>query len=321
MWLHEKVLTRAEVWECPTGERLIPRLGIMVLGRGASLALPIGWLGVVINLRGCARVSSEIGLLSLTGRKWLVTDPDLPTHVQSARLGLTIVIATNPPARRQMRVENRLLPGIGALPKDLAQMLVTQLRNSKAPAQAFWQRDHQVQSVIECLEHAQRPIFSRLSRVPGKSRLARVRTLARLQRASLYAACNTDRPVRVADMAGLARFSSWHFSRTFARVYEATPLEFLQALRLGNARELLCRPDLSAGEVANACGFENASAFARAFRRRFGHAPSEMRMRNAEKWHTEQDEIANPDARQSTRLPIFDWCDNAHLTTGVYSRC
>jgi LacI family transcriptional regulator len=50
-----------------------------------------------------------------------------------------------------------------------------------------------------------------------------------------------------------------------------------QRLHFERAVELMAEPGLTLGEIAYAAGFESPSVFASAFRRRFGHPPSEHR--------------------------------------------
>ena len=65
--------------------------------------------------------------------------------------------------------------------------------------------------------------------------------------------------------------------RLFQRALGVSPMRYYQALRLTEARFMLVNTDLPTTEVAFACGFENASAFTRAFRAHFGFPPSQRR--------------------------------------------
>jgi transcriptional regulator GlxA family with amidase domain len=59
------------------------------------------------------------------------------------------------------------------------------------------------------------------------------------------------------------------------------PTEYLQHLRVGKARDLLERPDISVEEIAARVGYEDPSAFRKTFQRLMGLAPSEYRRRFA----------------------------------------
>ncbi len=65
--------------------------------------------------------------------------------------------------------------------------------------------------------------------------------------------------------------------RKFAALTDTTVNQYLQNLRLNKARELLLTTELNVSEVAYDTGFKNPSHFSRAFSKRFGHAPSQVR--------------------------------------------
>jgi transcriptional regulator GlxA family with amidase domain len=70
-----------------------------------------------------------------------------------------------------------------------------------------------------------------------------------------------------------------HFSRVFKRVFEMTPAEFVERLRLGEARRRLLAPRATIKDVADSVGFKSADAFRRAFERELGLTPSSFRAR------------------------------------------
>ncbi|MGY8685157.1 helix-turn-helix domain-containing protein [Bradyrhizobium sp. UFLA05-153] len=66
------------------------------------------------------------------------------------------------------------------------------------------------------------------------------------------------------------------------RLTEASVSEWILDRRLQRCYDMLTRPELrslSVTEVAYRCGFRSSSHFSTAFRRRFGHSPSELRKR------------------------------------------
>ena len=81
-------------------------------------------------------------------------------------------------------------------------------------------------------------------------------------------------------IAGMANYSPSHFIRAFGSVYEETPHAFLIRRRLERARRLLRISPLAINEIALESGFENASAFSRLFRQRFGITAGTARRRN-----------------------------------------
>jgi transcriptional regulator GlxA family with amidase domain len=68
-----------------------------------------------------------------------------------------------------------------------------------------------------------------------------------------------------------------HFSRLFKKLYETTPADFVDQLRLNEARRRLLSSRNSIAAVAASVGFKSTDAFRRAFERRFGITPRAFR--------------------------------------------
>ncbi|WP_433288635.1 helix-turn-helix domain-containing protein [Micromonospora sp. CA-244673] len=82
-------------------------------------------------------------------------------------------------------------------------------------------------------------------------------------------------PISLADAARRAHLSSNYFSERF-RAYTGSSFQlYLQERRLRFARSLLASTPLSVTEVCHAAGFNSLSHFGRAYRRRYGTAPSD----------------------------------------------
>jgi transcriptional regulator GlxA family with amidase domain len=69
------------------------------------------------------------------------------------------------------------------------------------------------------------------------------------------------------------------FVRRFTKAMGMTPLDYVHALRLEEAKQMLERTDLAIAEVANEIGYEDTSFFGRLFRRKVGLTPAEYRLR------------------------------------------
>jgi len=78
-------------------------------------------------------------------------------------------------------------------------------------------------------------------------------------------------------LAERACLSPRHFARRFKDVFGTTPADFVDDLRLREARERLTLPDQTIDSVADSVGFKSADAFRRAFERRYGLQPSNYR--------------------------------------------
>ncbi|XXU38259.1 AraC family transcriptional regulator [Sorangium sp. So ce1000] len=78
----------------------------------------------------------------------------------------------------------------------------------------------------------------------------------------------------VAELAKAAALSRSTFFERFTRTVGLPPMEYLLALRMAVARDLLRRHDLGIAEVAERVGYGSASTFSTAFSRHVGQPPS-----------------------------------------------
>lgn len=81
----------------------------------------------------------------------------------------------------------------------------------------------------------------------------------------------------LSELSELAGMSRSVFAARFAEVVGRSPMEFLQALRLARAAELLVGTDLPVKSVATRVGYSSRSSFTRAFVARQGAGPTAFR--------------------------------------------
>jgi len=77
----------------------------------------------------------------------------------------------------------------------------------------------------------------------------------------------------VARLAAIAGMSRSAFSSRFGEIMNCTPIEYLTRWRMAIAKEALARGAKSLGQIADEIGYESASAFSTAFRKRLGCPP------------------------------------------------
>jgi AraC-like DNA-binding protein len=112
------------------------------------------------------------------------------------------------------------------------------------------------------LEHA--------AHLPGRTLQKRLQVLSRMYRvlSHMERYCNDD--LDIAALADIANYSKWHFLRTFQLTFGASPHQWLVQRRMHMARRALENSDLGITEIATLVGFEDRSAFSRAFKRAQG---------------------------------------------------
>jgi AraC family transcriptional regulator len=103
------------------------------------------------------------------------------------------------------------------------------------------------------------------------------RDLRRISRVLRYIEEHADEPVDLADLAGVACMSKYHFLRTFRRTVGVTPHQFLLDLRTRRAAIALCTTSMPIAAIAFDAGFGDLSAFNARFRRVFGMSPGQWR--------------------------------------------
>src|SRR6266404_3956914 len=85
---------------------------------------------------------------------------------------------------------------------------------------------------------------------------------------------NLHEDLSVTVLARRACMSPSHFNRAFKSVLGSTPTEFVENLRVNEARRRLSSPRKTVESVAELVGFSNADEFRHAFEKRFGAKPS-----------------------------------------------
>ncbi|WP_368514600.1 GlxA family transcriptional regulator [Rhizobium sp.] len=100
-----------------------------------------------------------------------------------------------------------------------------------------------------------------------------------INRCQEWLAMNYRTNTPVAAMVSLSGIPERSFIRRFAKASGMTPLNYVHALRIEEAKQMLETTDLPVEAVANETGYEDASFFGRLFRRETGLTPARYRLR------------------------------------------
>ena len=101
--------------------------------------------------------------------------------------------------------------------------------------------------------------------------------LKRVLRGRDYIEDHLGAVLRLTGTAQAACMSPFHFHRAFRSVFGEAPHDYVKRRRLEIAVDLLRRSEEPVTTIALRCGFETPSAFATAFRKRFGCPPVQFR--------------------------------------------
>jgi AraC-like DNA-binding protein len=103
----------------------------------------------------------------------------------------------------------------------------------------------------------------------------------RIVQAKLFIDSNYAERIDAGEIADEACYSKFHFIRTFKSIYGETPHQYLTAVRVEKAREML-EQGLTVTEACFAVGFDSLGSFTGLFKRRAGLTPSEYRRQRLE---------------------------------------
>src|SRR5215469_7193667 len=106
-------------------------------------------------------------------------------------------------------------------------------------------------------------------------------SISRLSELATWMLSHLHEDLSVEKLAAKACLSYRHFSRRFKLEFGTPPADFVERLRLDEARRRLSNGDSSVKNVGLSIGFKSADAFRRAFERRLGVNPNDYRRRFA----------------------------------------
>ena len=123
----------------------------------------------------------------------------------------------------------------------------------------------------------QREIVFRLLRSPQGKHLRAIATLGeqshRTAKAVEWLRTNYAKPLRVEELATMARMGVSTLHHQFRSLTAMSPLQYQKQLRLHVARERMLNEGLDAASAAFEVGYESASQFNREYSRFFGQPP------------------------------------------------
>lgn len=248
----------------------------------ASVTAPLASFWMV--LRGSAEIEAREGRFHLQAGEWIAFERDSRLSLDSDRaavvVGLVLPLTLQASLQQSMRFSLHI--GRGQIGKrDIRHYLRLWREAGQFPRNGRKIVGVEARQVARLLRHvgaSQFELGQLVDQCPGRSLRRKRQVFGRMQRALLFLEGNTDRPVRISELAELSNVSIWYFTKTFHALYGEGPQATASRFRLQHACELLASTRLSVSEVGAACGFENNCSFSRAFRARFGASPSLYRI-------------------------------------------
>lgn len=190
----------------------------------------------------------------------------LPLTDLSDMPGFQLLFHLEPRTRQEARFRDRLHLSTEQLAE--AERLVAQLEqelHKRSPGYRFAARTYLMQ------------LIAYLSRCYTSVKPPTNEGLLRLGEVLSYLESHYREPITVSDLLPIARMSQSTLMRTFDRVFQSPPIDYLIRLRVQKACALLADPELRITDVALACGFNDSNYFTRQFRRVMGCSPRDHR--------------------------------------------
>ncbi len=93
----------------------------------------------------------------------------------------------------------------------------------------------------------------------------------------IYIGENYTKDIATEDLAAMEHLSCAHFRRLFKEKTGMTPTQYITAMRLKYAEQMLLETELSIKEIAKSVGFSDQLYFSKVFSNHFGSSPTEFR--------------------------------------------
>lgn len=100
---------------------------------------------------------------------------------------------------------------------------------------------------------------------------------ASINTAIRYIEKNYPLPICLKDIAAASNYSLSHFVRTFSKITQVTPYQYLRQYRINQSKSLLISTNLPVTHIASQVGFDNTNSFIRNFEQYESMTPTEYR--------------------------------------------
>lgn len=101
-----------------------------------------------------------------------------------------------------------------------------------------------------------------------------------LKNVTMYIKENYWKDISLSDMAAMVHLSPVYFCSVFKESYGISPMNYLQNVRVENAKKLLANSEKSVTDIAFEVGFQSGHYFSRYFKNHEGISPNDFRRRN-----------------------------------------
>jgi len=119
-----------------------------------------------------------------------------------------------------------------------------------------------------------------MDKLDFKKSSTRREVYSRLSRSAEYMEDMYNRNISLDELAKEANISKYHYLRSFKKLFNVTPCEYLSNIRITRAKNLLAETSSPVSEISFQLGFENTSHFSVNFKKITGYSPLRFRRRH-----------------------------------------
>ncbi|WP_219834073.1 AraC family transcriptional regulator [Paenibacillus sp. R14(2021)] len=120
-------------------------------------------------------------------------------------------------------------------------------------------------------------VFDALSACRAAEMLETAPPSSWLQKGTEYMEIHYADGISIGQVAEYAGVDRTHFTKQFRKAYGVTPIQFLQQLRMNEARLLLAQTSYKIAEIAQSVGYPDLFTFSKAFKKLVGLSPNAYR--------------------------------------------
>jgi YesN/AraC family two-component response regulator len=97
------------------------------------------------------------------------------------------------------------------------------------------------------------------------------------EKAAIYLRKNYAQKITYEDLGYALRFHPNHIARCMIQAFGCTPIEYINKIRIDQAKILLLSTDWSTDRISEVCGFTQSAYFSRVFKKLEKLSPSQFR--------------------------------------------
>jgi len=175
------------------------------------------------------------------------------------------------------KILHKLMNNIGTVKfseeelKDIIPLLDLIIKEGQS--NSSFQKD-MLHNLISCLLI----FFSRKYKINPQIQPTTAITNIHIKKAVNYILLNYTSPISSEDVAKVINLNPVYFCSLFHKTMGITFINYINNLRLHRAKQLLTIESYSVSEACFGCGFNSSSNFLRAFKKKYGYAPNEIKM-------------------------------------------